>query len=149
MLKNCLLTLMLAGLIYAATPLVPAQNSQANDQQSPPAGGPPEHGHRQFDPQSMTDRLTKQLNLTSDQQTKVLDILKSQQSQMESVRSDTSLSREDRRAKMMDVRKASDSQIRDILDANQQKKWDQMQSQRGERHEHQGGQAGTPNSDQQ
>jgi periplasmic protein CpxP/Spy len=148
MLKHCLLALMLAGLIYAASPSAIAQNSQSTDQQSAPAGGPPEHGHRQFDPQTMTDRLTKDLNLTADQQTKVLDILKSQQSQMESLRSDTSLSQEDRHAKMMDIRKSSDSQIRGILDSNQQKKWDEMQANREHRHgQHQSG--NSPNSDQQ
>jgi periplasmic protein CpxP/Spy len=146
MLKHCLLTLMLAGLIYAA-PSVIAQNSPGTDQQSAAAGAPPERGHRDFDPQKMTDRLTKKLDLTSDQQTKVLDILKSQQSQMESVRSDTSLSRQDRHAKMMDIRKASDSQIRGLLDSNQQKKWDEMQASREQRHEHQSG--SSPNSDQQ
>jgi periplasmic protein CpxP/Spy len=128
MLKHCLLSLMLAGLLYAAAPTVIAQNSQTNDQ-SAQEGAPPEHGRGgHFDPQRMTNHLTKQLNLTSDQQGKVLDILKSQQSQMESLHSDTSLSQQDRRQKMMDIRKASDEQIRGLLNPDQQKKWDAMQS---------------------
>jgi periplasmic protein CpxP/Spy len=145
MLKHCLLALMLAGLLYAA-PVI-AQNSQTNDQ-SAQEGAPPERGHGHFDPQRMTDRLTKELNLTSDQQTKVLDILKSQQSQTESLHSDTSLSQQDRRQKMMDIRKSSDEQIRGTLNPDQQKKWDAMQSQHHPWHEH-GQQSAPPSSNPQ
>ena len=71
--------------------------------------------------------LTKQLNLTSDQQSKVLEILKSEQSQTENLRSDSSASQEERRSKMMEIRKTSNDQIRVLLDSSQQKKWDEMQ----------------------
>jgi periplasmic protein CpxP/Spy len=142
MLKNCLLALMLAGLTYTVTPLLVAQDNGGNDQQSAQAGAPMEHGRRHWDPQQRTDMLTKHLNLTSDQQAKVLDILKSQQSQAQSVRSDTTLSQEERRSKTMDIRKASDEQIRAVLDPGQQKKWDEMQARREQRmQEHQNGQA--------
>lgn len=130
MLKHCLLLLVLAGLVY--TVAAPALAQDNGGQQSAPAGGPPEHGHRQFDPARRTEMLTKQLKLTSDQQAKVLDILKSQQSQMESLRSDSSVSQEDRRLKMMEIHKASDDQIRGLLDPDQQKKWEAMQSRRGQ-----------------
>ncbi len=148
MLKHCLLALMLAGLVGIVTLPGVAQDSGNNDQQTAPAAGP-EHGHRHFDPAKRTERLTKELKLTSDQQPKVLEILKSEQSQMESLRSDSPTSRDDRRSKMMDIHKTSDDQIRALLDSNQQKKWDEIQS----RHEewqghHQEGQApsSTPNS---
>jgi periplasmic protein CpxP/Spy len=74
--------------------------------------------------------LTKKLKLNADQQAKVLDALKSAQSQMKSRRSDSSASQEDRHSKMMETRKTSDDQIRAVLDSNQQKKWDEMQSKR-------------------
>jgi len=60
--------------------------------------------------------------------------LKSEQSQMESLRSDSS--QDDRRSKMMDLRKASNDQIRALLDSTQQKKWDDMQSRHEQRQEH-------------
>jgi periplasmic protein CpxP/Spy len=144
MLKHCLLALILTGLVYTVSPSAIAQDNQTNDQQAAPAEGPHGRGGH-FDPEKQTQMLTKQLNLTSDQQPKVLDILKSQQSQMESLRSDTSLSQQDRRSKMMDIRKTSDDQIRALLDSNQQKKWDQMQARRQQRWEqHQQGQGSTP-----
>lgn len=134
MFKKCLFVLMLAGLIYAATPAAVAQDAGNNDQQAPPAGGPPEHGRmRRMDPARRVEMLTKELNLTSDQQAKVLGVLKSNRAKMENVRDDSSLSPQDRRTKMMDIHKASNDQIRALLDSNQQKKFDEMQSEQEKR----------------
>lgn len=131
MLRRSLVVLTLAGFVYAVTPLALAQYG-SNDQQSAPAGQPAEHehgpGHHHLDPAKRTEMLTKQLNLTSDQQAKVQDILKSEQAQMEKLHADSSVSQGDRRSKMMDLHKASNDQIRELLDANQQKKWDAMQA---------------------
>jgi periplasmic protein CpxP/Spy len=145
MLKHCLLALVLAGLVYTVTPSAIAQDNGNNDQQSPPAAAPEHGGRGHFDPQMRTERLTKRLNLTSDQQAKVLDIFKSAQSQGEALRSDSSLSQEDRRAKMMEIHKTTDEQVRAVLDPSQQKKWDAMQA-RGEQRmqERQNGQAPPP-----
>ena len=138
MVKHALLALVVAGLLYTVSPAA-AQENGSGDQQAAPAG---EHGHRHFDPAKRTDMLTKQLKLNSDQQAKVLDILKSEQSQMESLHSDTSTSQDDRRSKMMEIRKTSNEQIRGLLDSNQQKKFDAMQSQHEQwQGHHQEGQA--------
>jgi protein CpxP len=153
MLKHSLLALSLAGLLYAApavaqneAPSTP-QNNTAPDQQSAPAGHEWRgHGHGDMDPAKRTEMLTKKLSLTADQQTKVQDIFKSEQSQMQSLRNDSTMSRDDRRTKMMDIHKASGDQVRTLLDATQQKKWDEMQSKREGREGHRhGGQ--TPPSD--
>jgi periplasmic protein CpxP/Spy len=152
--KRNLLALTLAGLVSVATVSAVAQSG--NDQQStPPAQSTPMqegHGHRQFDPEKRSEMLAKHLKLTSDQQSKVLDILKSEQSQMESLHSDTSMSQDDRRSKMMDIHKTSNDQIRALLNADQQKKFDEMESRRGQWGNHQGGGAGSnsaPPSDSQ
>jgi hypothetical protein len=86
--------------------------------------------HGMPDPAQRTKELSKHLNLTADQQTKVLSIFQSEQSQMEAARQDTSASQPDRHAKMMDLRKTTDTQVRALLDSNQQKKWDEMQARR-------------------
>ena len=148
MVKHALLALVVAGLLYTVSPAA-AQDNGTADQQAAPAGGP-EHGHRHFDPAKRTEMLTKQLKLNSDQQAKVLDILKSEQSQMESLHNDTSASQDDRHAKMMEIHKASDEQIRGLLDANQQKKFDEMQSRRQQwQGHHQEGQAPNGSAPQQ
>jgi periplasmic protein CpxP/Spy len=127
MVKQNLLATTLFGLVLAISPAAFTQDNGGDNQQTARAQEQ-QNGHRRghFDPQERTEMLTKQLNLTSDQQPKVLEILKSQQSQMESLRSDSSLSQDDRRSKMMEIHKSSDDQIRALLDAKQQKKFDQM-----------------------
>jgi len=150
MIKNLVLTLALAGLVYSVAPSI-AQDNTAPAQESTPSSGPPEHGHGNFDPARRADMLAKHLQLNSDQQAKVLDVLKSAQSQMESLRSDTSTSRDEKHSKMMEIRKTSDDQIRALLDSNQQQKWDQMQSRRQQWQGHHGnGQPqGSPDSSEQ
>jgi len=130
--KHFLVACLVGALGCAMTAYGVAQNNGGNDQQSASGGGPSEqgYGHRHLDPEKRAAMLTKQLNLTSDQQPKVLDILKSEQSQTEKLRSDSSLSQDDRRSKMMEIHKASNDQIRGLLDADQQKKWDEIQSKR-------------------
>jgi Spy/CpxP family protein refolding chaperone len=132
MLKHSLLALVAASLISFSM-FAAAQDSQTNDQMAQ------EHGHRRGgpDPAERTAELTKHLKLTSDQQAKVKDALESEHSQMGTLHQDSSLSREDRRAKMMDIRKNTDAQIRSLLDATQQKKFDEMQARREQWH-HQG-----------
>jgi protein CpxP len=129
MLKQYLLVLVAAGVILISAPFVAAQDSSSNDQQSQPAQGGRGH-HGMPDPAQRTQELTKQLNLTADQQTKVQDILTSERSQMQSLHQDTSQSQQDRRSKMMDIHKTSDTQIRALLDSTQQKKWDEIQAKR-------------------
>ncbi|MGC2648616.1 MAG: hypothetical protein WA261_20195 [Candidatus Sulfotelmatobacter sp.] len=148
-LKKWLLVSVAAGAIAIAAPFAAAQDNQSNDQQTPPAQEHGGHHHGPPDPAKRTAELTKKLNLTSDQQSKVQEALQSEHSQMESVHQDSSLSQPDRRAKMMDIRKTTDSQIRAVLDSNQQKKWDEMQANREQwgHREHSG--APDSNSNQQ
>jgi len=127
------------------TTLVVAQDNDANQQ-----AAPAQHwrGHGQPDPAKRTDMLTKQLGLTSDQQPKVLDALKSEQSKMEALHSDASLSQADRRTKMMDIHKSTNEQVRALLTPDQQKKWDEMQSKREQwQGHHHDGQAPPPPPD--
>jgi len=133
MIKQSVLALVAASLISVGASFAAAQDSPSNDQQSPPAQDNAMRRHGPVDPAQRTTELTKRLNLRSDQQTKVQSALQSERSQMEGLHQDSSLSQQDRRAKMMDIHKATDAQIRGVLDANQQKKWDEMQARREQR----------------
>ena len=134
-----------------AFPLAFAQNEEGNGQGSTAKAEGSEHayGRRHFDPAKRTQMLTRRLNLTPEQQPKVLEILKSEQSQMESLRSDSSLSQQDRRSKMMDIRKSSDDQIRGLLNADQEKQWEQMQSRREQWQGHHHNKKASPDSAEQ
>lgn len=120
-----LLVLTLFSMAGMVTTSVFAQENDASQQSTPPQHW---RGHGQFDPAKRTEMLTKHLGLTSDQQPKVLEAFKSEQSKMEALRSDSSLSQDDRRTKMMDIHKSTNDQVRAILNPDQQKKWDEMQS---------------------
>jgi hypothetical protein len=77
-------------------------------------------------------RMTQQLNLTGAQQEQIKPILENEGKQMQALRDDTSLSQDDRRAKMMQIRQASATQIKPILNADQQKQYDEMMSRQGQ-----------------
>jgi len=105
---------------------------QAQDPAAPPQSNA-EGGHRQFDPNRQVQMLTKRLKLTGDQQNQILPILTSRGQQMDSLRSDTSLSPEDRRSKMRSIREDGNVQIRALLNDKQKQTYDQMQQQMHER----------------
>jgi hypothetical protein len=160
MFKKRLLIFTAAGAVTLATALSGAQDSQANradgrsgDQTSQTANPANEHSHHRhhasFDPARRTAELTAQLNLTPDQQTKVQSALQSEDPQIQRALQDSSIARENCRTKMRDIRAATDSQIREMLDSNQQKQWDEMQTRRGERTQHRGSAAPDSNSIQQ
>lgn len=76
-------------------------------------------------------RMSQMLDLTGDQQEKIRPILESESTQMQQLRSDTSLSQEDRMAKMKQIREGSSSQINAVLTPDQQKKYAEMISHMG------------------
>jgi protein CpxP len=78
------------------------------------------------------DRLTKRLNLTTDQQTKLKPILEDEQKQIEAARKDETLSRQDQRARIAQIRRMTKPQIEAILTPDQQKKFDQMKPKKDE-----------------
>ena len=83
-------------------------------------------------PMSADQRLqhmTQMLNLTSDQQTKIKPILENESQQMQALRADTSMTREDKFGKMRSIRETTNSQITPILTTAQQQKWQQEQAQ--------------------
>ncbi len=151
MVKQRFLILVAAGIMTLAATFAAAQDNQpappSNDQQSSMGGGNGRRHHGPPDPAERTRELTKKLKLTSDQQTKVQAVLQSQQTQMETLRQDSSLSQQDRRAKMMDIHQSSDTQIRGLLDSTQQPKWDEMQAKR-EQWMQKGKQGGVEDGDQ-
>jgi protein CpxP len=100
----------------------------AGQQQGPPAGGPGGRGGM-MDPARMTERLTKMLNLTADQQTQVKAVLVEHQEKM---KSNPEMSREDRRA----AREAMETKLKAILTPDQQAKYAEMQA---KMREHRGG----------
>jgi hypothetical protein len=69
----------------------------------PPPGDPPPANHEHGPRQSMLDRLETQLKLTDDQKTTVDPILKDAQSQINTIRENKDLAREDKRTQTLAV----------------------------------------------
>lgn len=89
--------------------------------------------HRPMTPDEQLARMTKQLKLTDDQQSKIKPILEEQHQKMMDLRQDTSMPREERFAKFREVRQESMEKIKPILTPEQQKKWGKIQEKQRER----------------
>jgi periplasmic protein CpxP/Spy len=88
--------------------------------------------------QQRLQHISTELNLTDDQKAKIKPLLQEEVSQMNSLRSDTSLSQDQRQAKMKEIHQTYSSQIQAVLTPEQQKKWAEMKEQKkGEMQEHQ------------
>ena len=130
--KNRLCSVVLSALFGIGVALAaPQSQDQAPPPQNNADGG--QRGPRQMDPNRQLEGMTKRLKLNSDQQAKILPILQNRAQQMESLRSDSSMSREDRQAKMRSIREDADSQIRAVLTDKQKKQYDEMQQEMRER----------------
>jgi Spy/CpxP family protein refolding chaperone len=78
-------------------------------------------------PDEELQKLDKALKLTDDQKNQIKPILEDRQQKVQSLRSDTSVSGQDRWGKMRSIREESNSKIRNLLNDDQKKKFDAMQ----------------------
>jgi periplasmic protein CpxP/Spy len=136
--KTKFLTVTIMLFIVAGSSALYAQMSQGADQ-----SGPPQRG-MQMSPEQRLQHMTKQLNLSEDQQQKIKPILEQESQQMQALHQDSTISQQDRRSKMMQIRQDTMSQIKPILNSDQQKKLEDMQSRQG----HGGGWGQNPNQGQ-
>jgi protein CpxP len=87
-------------------------------------------------PMSVDDRLkqlTKDLNLTSDQQAKIKPVLEDEQKKMRDLWNDTSADRQTMRSKMQDIREDTNTRILAVLDAKQKEKFNKQEQERQQR----------------
>lgn len=146
--KRLLLSSTLA-ITFAATaafcqqsPQQPANDATTTQQQ--PAG--PHHGrHHNFDPHKAALHLGKRLKLSDDQTAKLEPILAAQQQKMASLRSDTSLSRDQRRQQFQAIQQDTKSQLATVLTPDQLQQYESMRHGHGHR-PHQQGDAPNPPS---
>jgi hypothetical protein len=115
------------SLIFVVGALAQQPTTHENSNQSQ---GAVEHGQRgqMATPEAQLRRLTEELSLSESQQTAVKAILDDAHKQAETIRGDNALSPEDRMAKMRTLHESAHGKIRDILNADQKKKFDEMQT---------------------
>ena len=94
---------------------------------------------QQRGPEHRMEMLSKRLNLTADQQAKLLPIITDRQQQMRAIFQDSSISREDRMAKLKAIRKDSNTKIEAVLTDQQKQNFEQLQQEMRQRaHERRG-----------
>ncbi|HLI61915.1 MAG TPA: hypothetical protein VKV05_00850 [Terriglobales bacterium] len=120
--KKTLLSILLAFTLICFGSLLYAQMQQGSMGQG---GG---MGHHMMTPDQRLEHMTKMLDLNQDQQSKIKPMLEQEQDQMQKLRADTSLTRQERMSKMMEIRQSTNKQINGVLNSDQQKKWEEMQS---------------------
>jgi Spy/CpxP family protein refolding chaperone len=111
-------------MVLAACTLAFCWASVAQEQPAQQPAHPGHMGQRgpMASPDQQLQHMTQQLNLTSDQQDKIRPILENESKQMQELRQDTSLTRQDRMSKMRGIRENSMSQIKAVLNPDQQQK---------------------------
>ena len=121
-----------AVLVLGAALAFGAVSAYAQDQPAQGEGGGHHHkggGDRQ-NPDKMAARMAQQLNLSADQTAQLKPILAERQQQVQALRSDSSLSEDDRRAKAKQIMTDSNGKIMAILNDQQKQQFQQMQSER-------------------
>jgi len=122
--KKNLVRFLVVAFAFAALSLpVLAQN--AADQ-----GQGKHHGMPSVD--ERVQHLTKMLNLSTDQQAKVKSIFEDQQNQMASLKQNTSMSQEDRRAKFQAIHQDTHQKIQALLNDDQKAKFEEIKAQHKE-----------------
>ncbi len=132
-----------AGLAIAQAPAQnqPDQPAAAQDAQQQPLAGenaPQQQGQRPHapNPARVAHRLGRQLGLTQEQVAQIKPIVANRQQQMASLRADSTLTPQDRRAKARSIMQDSRNQIEALLTDTQKQQYEQMLAQHRAQHQH-------------
>jgi protein CpxP len=126
----------LLGLVLASGFTASALLAQDQAQPTAPtnpgtaAQSAPARPHKAADPQHQTKRMAKKLGLTADQQAKIEPILADRDQQVQTLRANTALAPNDRKAQLRSLVQDSDSKIEAFLNDNQKQQYEQMKQNR-------------------
>ena len=156
--RNKFCTLALTGFLTLGLAGGAAFAQDQSTQTAPPESNntntaPMHHRHmRMMDSGRQLKRMTKRYDLSADQQQQIKPILDSRDSQMQQLKQDQSMSRQDRRQKMMDIQQDTSQKIEAVLNDTQKQKYEADQAKMKERmmnHHNNQQQESTPESQPQ
>lgn len=124
--RRTFFTLALCGLLTLGAGVGLAQDATP----PPPQQGQPVPPPRRMNPERQLQRLTRQLNLTADQQKQLKPLLEERRHKMQALFADQNLSPEDRRAQARAVAADIHARIVAILDDQQKQEFEAMQHRR-------------------
>jgi Spy/CpxP family protein refolding chaperone len=84
-------------------------------------------------PEERTDRLTKALNLSGDQKTKVLSMYQDEQKQMMDLKLDKAIPADAKHDKMQQIHQTTMGRLQNVLTPDQLQKFDALQRQKQEK----------------
>lgn len=129
--KNSLKSLVLfLGAALLALPALRAEDGPAGG----PGGGPPD-GRREMRREKMGDRMAQELGLSDDQKARMKEINQQEKSQMEALRANTALAKEDKHTQMETIRKSYMGKRQAIMTPEQREKAKAMREKMGKRME--------------
>jgi protein CpxP len=133
-----LTALLAAPMMAAGVPAAPYQGGGY--------GGGQRGGGRRgpMSPDEQLKRMTKDFNLTADQQAKIKPILVDEEKKMEDLRNDSGADRQTMRGKMMQIRQDTNDQVRALLDDKQKEKFDKEEQERADQTQNRRGGPGGP-----
>jgi periplasmic protein CpxP/Spy len=108
--------LILPAILALSTSVIFAQQPAAP---APDAAATPAPHHHAPNPEKQTARLTKELNLTPDQATKIQPLIADHQQKLAAVAADTSLTDDARQSQLKAIRKEFEKSLRTVLTPDQ------------------------------
>jgi periplasmic protein CpxP/Spy len=132
--------------LLIAMPFVAGSVAAQNQGEGGGPGGQMGPGGRRgpMSPEDRLKQMTKNFNLTTDQQSKIKPILVDEQKKMQDLMNSSSGDRQSMRAKMQQIRQDGNNQIREVLDDKQKEKFDKMQQEQEQRMHNRQGNMGGP-----
>ena len=118
------------GAALAQAPDQSSSAAQATQNANPRA-------HHAPNPDRMAKHLGKRLNLSDQQVAQIKPVLEERVQQMQTLRSDTSLSQQDRRSKAQQIMQDSNTRIEAALNDTQKQQFEEMLQQRRDHHKSQ------------
>ncbi len=142
--KRLIYSLALTCLLFTGAAALAQEPGTVPEQSAPTQEGHAGHGGRHGgNPDERLAHMTQRYKLTADQQSQIKPILADGQQQMEALRSDTALSRQDKFAKFQSLHQEQAQKISAVLTDEQRKQFDADQQRQQERRaEHRHGGAG-------
>jgi periplasmic protein CpxP/Spy len=126
--KLCLIAALAAGIMFAYSPVLRAQDSSAKTDAKTHQG---RHGRGAANMQERLNKMAENLKLTADQKTKVEALMKEQIQKRRGLRD---LSKDQRREKAKALHEEMNKKMKEILTADQYKQWEKnLHARRGAR----------------
>ena len=126
------LTVSLLGLVLSAGLAMAQDPGQSQNDSTTTAQTAPATQRRPTDPARQARHMAKQLGLSADQVSQIEPVIADRQQQMESLRSDTSLTPRQRRKQMRSIMRDSNSKIEAVMTDSQKQQYEQLLQSRRE-----------------